>query len=201
MSLVVSYTRKNESLNAFKEYALLLAGESLNSPLSFCRPNWLCKRMRCSRCREIRRNYFVSQGVPFVELNNISHFVTIRWYPQANARPWQLLVRQHKEFWNQVYRKSFKYIKCLALGSEDDTPHLHMLIPEHVIPLIKQKSLKCSPSREFDSRHIYNDRKLLGYIYDKNFIVTHLHPDRPTRIRVLTGSRGMKYGFPIREKS
>lgn len=182
-----------------KEYcrSSLFARTPLNLPSSIkCYEKRPCKRIAsCDPCRLRRRDFFVAQGMPFLDKNKITHFVTVRWEESEPYKAWETVLREYPLIWKKMTRLFPRYVRCLAIG-ELDTPHVHFLLEARLVQPLSAMAFSSDSFRGFHEDEIHDQAGVLGYLYDQNFYETFIRPDRPKRIRLLSGSRGMKYGFP-----
>lgn len=186
--------------NAIVETYLDHPGVSLNSRKKKikCTDTRPCKRIiNCEVCRNIRRNYFISQGERFLHKHSMNSFVTVAWPLKDGEDLWSKL-------WSYIDRlaigrsiKLSKYIRVIGIGEQNETPHLHFILQNNVGEKVRERVHKLWQSnRLVQIKDVTDPRNLLGYLFDKNFMVVFSRPDRPKRIRILSGSRGMSYGFP-----
>jgi hypothetical protein len=76
------------------------------------------------------------------------------------------------------------------------TPHIHYLVNQSAVARIRKVVKKRWPNTAFFQGEADEVRGLLGYFFQKNFLPATLSISRPPRMRLLSGSRGIRYGFP-----
>ncbi len=162
-----------------------------------CKPKFRCKRMSCRRCRAIRRAYLIVSGGSLIRSQGECSHLILSWINSDND-PWKVLLERAYAVIKALSHKVSFFIRFLSLGERSETPHLHMIIKateENIVRnLVKLKSLNCKHRIHCSS--IYDPEGLLGYLFDQNFIPSFFHNDRPKGIRLISGSRKIKYGFP-----
>lgn len=188
-------------------------GSTLNSRKrpSRCSFNYPCKRMNCTNCIERRRRYFVVSGVLFSESRKLDTHLIISWrwrdhitWKDYSGKKFVTELDQWPKLLNRstVLSKTMSgikakpYIRVLAIG-EKGCPHIHFLTTKAVA----KKITKIYKKYWFDQAdlkidRVYDHRGLLGYFFDKNFLPTVNHPNKPKGIRLITASRPMPCGFP-----
>jgi hypothetical protein len=177
----------------------LKSGATLNSKkhkATYCSEFRPCKRMTCDGCSDRRRKYFIGVGLIRAVHFGLDTHVVISWPLKDGECEWSVLNGSVYKLSQATNGKRGEYIRVAALG-EKRTPHIHFLVTHAVAMLIRNKALKGSlrtPRISIDKA--FDPESLLGYFYDRNYEHTYLLPDRPKRIRLLSGSRGMSYGYP-----
>jgi len=92
--------------------------------------------------------------------------------------------------------KARPFIRVVAIGKKN-CPHMHIICGANTMTKIEKICSKIWANQyEIVSNDIYNIDGLLGYFFDQNFYPTYFHPDRIKGIRLITGSRPMRCGFP-----
>lgn len=188
--------RKNDS-SLFRGRTLNSESDCVNTKAVHCFTARPCKRDTCPRCMAVRREYFCKEGAEFVEAHNLLSFVTIRFKDGRKANPWVTLFNEFDLLWRAAYRHPApKFIRCLAIGTENDTPHVHFIVAEdfgrELQMISRLLQIECTSTAE----PIYDVENLLGYLFDVNFAETSTRLDRPRGRRLLSASRGMPCGFP-----
>ena len=180
-------------------------GSTLNSRLALRRPlrcsdNWPCKRMTCPSCRYRRRNHFINNGVRFAEEHGINVHCVVSWPLQFGENPWGKILRHSPVLSKAMSGKIGKYIRTIGIGERCATPHVHYLVQEEAFQLFREKARQLGPQETliFPERfEVAQDLEgLLGYFFDRNFLLAFLDSERPKRTRIISGSRGLSYGFP-----
>lgn len=179
-------------------------GVSLNSSQRSirCTDKWLCKRMTCSHCRLKRRGFFVNNATAYCEGHQIDTHFIVSWRRYNREHPWTTIQRYLPELSKSASGKIGKYIRTIGIGSRCSTPHVHYLVQAERIESVKKTALRKGPlGTDIEVIKAHDPEGLLGYFYDQNFLVAHLDPERPRRIRILSGSRGSPCGFPKQYQS
>lgn len=184
------------------ETDLVRAGATLNSPRKWpkCHLSRPCKRVQvCDGCRSRRRQYFIEMGSRIVLQKRLTTLLTLAW---TNSEcPWSVLLGRAIKAISIVRKNGGKQIRVMAIGTQR-TPHLHVLLAPHNCEL-SCKRIRSLPAPErptIQYKGIAEPKGLLGYIFDQNYMPTLSLTDRPRRIRLLTGCRGMSYGYPPRHE-
>ncbi len=191
------------SKNKSPETHLIQLRTTLNSATKKirCTSSWPCKRIAdCETCANRRRQYFVSMGTRYATANALDAFVTISWPLQDGEEPWGKLQRCYRQLVAGKMHRSGKYIRVLGIG-EKETPHIHLILTTPAAVKLRLFARRVGPEETITQIKPTSDvRGLLGYLYDRNFLVVVRRSDRPKRMRVLSGSRGLSYGYPTRRK-
>lgn len=162
-----------------------------------CSDNWLCKRMTCSFCRLKRRAFFVNNATVYCAAHEINTHFIVSWRRLSKEHPWTTIQRQLPKLSKAASGKIGKYIRTIGIGGRCSTPHIHYLLQSERVEKLRGIALrKGPPGTDVEVDVTYDPEGLLGYFYDQNFLVAHLDPERPRRIRIISGSRGSPCGFP-----
>ncbi len=189
-----------------------------------CTPRWLCKRMTCASCVRSRRAYFMANGSAYLRIHGLDTHVGISWPLQEGEYLWPKMLSQMSRIARRLSSKKlrFKYIRTLGNGDTrwriDDrttdkflegkmpsvlvierqgTPHCHFLVSHDIAAIIVEIAKKIGPPGTrtwLDGA--YDPERLLGYFFDQNFLLSYLDDRRPSRVRILSASKGMRCGFP-----
>lgn len=176
-------------------------GVTLNSGRVIrCDEDWHCRRMSCGSCVLRRRNSFIHEGVRQASYYGMDHHVVVSWPLQPHDHVWSKLFNQSSLLSKAASGRIGKYIRCLEIGVRARTPHVHYLVSSVGAEVLYHFAHQNGPSEKMVFREGLRDSlqlaAVLGYFYDRNFVPTYHEPDRPKGIRILSGSRGMRYGFP-----
>jgi hypothetical protein len=156
-----------------------------------------CKRIKyCVPCARHRGAFFVSRGARYAKLYELDTLVTISWSRIGDHDPWSILLRNSRALTVARLSRSQKYIRVLAMGEVRDRPHVHLLIGEAAGETIQAFSRRRWDDCLTHGKPVHEPDRVLGYMYDMNFLPTFRRPDRPLRIRLLSASKGMPCGFP-----
>lgn len=168
----------------------------------YCSASWPCKRIRtCHSCTQRRGEYFIEEGTRFCSRYDLTYFVTISWLPRRRDSHWEVLLENTSILSKHLGKLVNKHIRVLSI-SEGELPHVHMLIDvsyrDKLFDFVRQRTknkvdLNGASSSRVEAR--------LGYMFFDNFIPTFRRTDRPRRLRLLSGSRGILYGYPPLERS
>lgn len=184
----------------------LVRKQSLNSPLQKipCSKRWNCKRMTCQSCKSTRREYFVNCGLLFGKQWQLDTFVTISWkWIDGWENSWYVAINNMDKLSKNLNSKRIRpYIRVLAVGSKN-CPHVHFsLTKTHLQKLIKVVAQVWRREEvDIQIKPIHNLKKLMGYFFDQNYLVSQLDPDRTKGVRLITASRPMPCGFPTKRSS
>lgn len=165
----------------------------------YCKRGLFCKRVSCSYCMSIRRAHFVYTGAEYSLQKALDVFVTVTWSERPDFRdPWSPLVCQTREFAKSLSgKKAGPYIRALAVAQNQlQTPHLHQLCQSGSIDKIGRTLQSLGFKYDLNVTEITSWHGILGYMFDANFTPTVDNPERPRRVRFLTGSKGAPVGFP-----
>jgi len=166
-----------------------------------CTREWPCKKMSCKHCVFKRREYFLRNGGAFVRKHSLNVHFTISWPLTAGEDYWSKILTIYPALRKKLSPRIGKHIWVLGIGEIKRTPHVHYLITEESVNLVYTYAKKIRKVNVITHVKKANDPEtLLGYLYDKNFVPATSDPERPPRTRVMSGSRGMRYGFPPTKK-
>lgn len=176
-------------------------GVTLNSRRVIrCDEDWHCRRMSCGACVFRRRNSFVREGTRFASYYGMNQHVVVSWPLKAGEDAWPKLLGLSSRLSKAASGQIGKYIRSLGIGAKNRTPHVHYLVSNEGADNLEGIARYLGPSELLVFRErLANDfqtETMLGYFYDRNFLPTYNDPERPRGIRILSGSRGMRYGFP-----
>lgn len=168
-----------------------------------CKGNLPCKRMSCLTCRASRRTYTILSN--YLELRKVPSvdFVSITWLGEAKGS-WPVF----RSFFNKAGKfladSRQKFLRVTGVGKRRRHIHAHFLIPTPVNSgFIKYCKRICNDGARTHSATV--DRsgglfKVLGYIYDENFVPSFFDPERPAKMRLISGTRGISFGYPNRQR-
>lgn len=209
-------------------YLFNTPGDTLNSKKKketiFCTLSYPCKRMTCSSCVSIRRNYFIKHSFQFSKDNDLNCHLVVNWSCKDTDDVWQVVLKDIPIFTKLLSGRIGPYIRTLGLG-ESHNPHIHFLLRREKVSLIRRIAkifYKKYPNKKFTVEEVTNDKfsikedrcraitvveknapgphELLGYFFDQNFLPLFNHLARPKGLRIISGSRGVSYGFPKRKR-
>ena len=156
--------------------------------------------MKCRECVSKRRNHFIYTGVKFSSHHGLNRHVVINWNsPQFEE--WPHLLKLSSELAKLSSGRIGKYIRCLGMGKQSRTPHIHYLLTEDGEAQLELRARAQLWMKHFFSSCVPDPEGLLSYFFDRNFIPTFDDRERPRGIRVLSASRGMPCGYPSVSKS
>jgi hypothetical protein len=155
-----------------------------------------CKRLHCVSCQHRRREYFITVGARICRAGNLSRIVVVAWKNPGAQYAFQVLSEQWQRLSKRTRGQMGKFIRVLALGEDANTPHCHVILGDAAAKLLLQKAKKLWPDIRVANDEVFDIENALGYIFDNNYLPTVLRVDRPKGLRILSGSRGMKYGYP-----
>ena len=93
-----------------------------------------------------------------------------------------------------------KFVRSLGIGHSERTPHIHYLVAHDAALFLREMARRVGPPETLIYPKVLKVApdvgELLGYFFDRNFLPSYLDLDRPKGIRILSGSRGISYGFP-----
>lgn len=177
---------------------------TLNSP----KPEFVCSKKRpckriveCSRCRQIRGDFFVrSVERAFSDISELG-FLTLVFTQNREEPPWSPMRRGFKKISRIIaYRKMRPYLGVMSRGDNGNT-HSHLILPlKHAIELLNETHKKDRAA--FESRHISPVTKEAGGIFGLttylwiNAIAGFSDLERPKGTRVIRASRGLIHRFP-----
>jgi len=164
-----------------------------------CLPNWRCKRVaQCELCARIRRTYFISTATEFCRRWALDAFATVSWPLSRNEEPWSKLRLCCGRLSRGGLYRIGKYVRVIAIG-KSETPHVHLLIRREASTKLRHIARrKGPPETRIAILPIDDVGGLLGYLFDQNGLPAMRRTDRPRRIRILSGSRGLRLGFPTK---
>lgn len=180
------------------------SGDTLKSskPTIRCTKTRPCKCIKnCEICRKIRREYFIQTWAVFGKQWRLDTHVMITWKQSPDNHSWNILLNAIQRFSKFGSGRRFgKYVRVISV-SEDGAPHVHILTNKKtsidILRLVKSKWKLNNNSVKVDPE--YDIEGLLGYFFDQNFLFSFCDPERPKRIRLLSGSRPASCGFPSHE--
>lgn len=192
----------NKNINALSKNFHTKLRNTLNSLKTeskwICNKKHPCKRKQCAPCMYRRKQYFLTQAVPFVDKCSLSQMITVSlkgyWQHHTPEELSEHLRHLRSYFTSLKKNKINKYILVLSLGKEKCTPHFHVILNKNdlnnVLPILES-------NKELDIHHesINEPHGIISYIF-RNFECIFNHPAYPKRFRALSGSRDIKYGFP-----
>lgn len=165
-----------------------------------CDEDWPCKRMSCQSCAYRRRNAFVREGHRFSERHDLHFHFVVSWPLQPYEDAWGKLLTQSSILSKAASPKVGKFVRSLGIGHSDRTPHIHYLVSQDAALFLRETARRVGPPETLIYPKVLKVApdvgELLGYFFDRNFLPTYLDLDRPKGIRILSGYRGMSYGFP-----
>lgn len=91
------------------------------------------------------------------------------------------------------------FIRTLAIGLRKEAPHVHYLIRPDRAEMLEKLVKKYAPegTRKFiDVEAAYDVSGLLDYFFQKNFLPSVTDPNRIKGVRLISGCRGITYGYP-----
>lgn len=194
-----SHSRKFERIRADH---FIGAGATENSEriVRRCREFMPCKRTSCDECQERRRHYFTEAATAFAIERGMNLHCTISWPRGEGEDPWHQLVYLSSMLSKCLTGRVGPFIRTLALGRQEDTPHVHYLINADFKDRFYSLAKGNSPegSKVFiDTELVKNIGNLLDYFFVKNFTPSVNDPRRIKGIRLLSGSRGkFTYSYP-----
>lgn len=158
-----------------------------------------CKRMECDGCAERRRLYFVESATILASRKMLDLHCTVTLPCSEYDDPWLKLSTLSTILSKRLTGKIGPFIRTLAIGEEKRAPHVHYLIrsdrSERLYAIMKTYAPK--DTRIYvDTEVAFNIEALLDYFFKKNFLISINTPDRIKGIRLLSGSRGITYGYP-----
>lgn len=163
-----------------------------------CYENWFCKKMTCPRCRELRRDFFVKSGVEYAEQTQLDRHLVITFKIQSYADQWAWLSNNVRQLSKKMSgARVGPYIRVMSVGKKN-CPHIHFLIGEKslnkIVHILKMRFV--NNIFDFHIKSVTSCDGLLGYFFDKNFIVSSHDPNRIKGLRLISASRPMPCGFP-----
>lgn len=173
-------------------------------------PSFHCRRVECSYCKEIKKLWIVFNGAKLAWKNNLKVHcvVSFNWQDEikrgqfnTETDQFQTLVAKTGVLSKKMSGlKAKPFIRVMAIG-ESGCPHIHFIVSEQTFIKIDRICNKLWPQkhtiRAFEISHV---RPLLSYFFDRNYIPTFYHPNRIKGVRLFTGSRPMKCGFPTNKE-
>lgn len=161
-----------------------------------------CRRItKCRSCKNLRRKFFIKEAKRFCITNNLLLHAVITWKRSNSECPWSTLRRSVRELYIGRTIRSEKYIRVAAIGEKTEAAHIHLLLNERGKRLLKNRAKRLTKNCRFHVKAVHNLTKLLGYLYDQNFILSSQMSSKPKGIRLISGSRGISYGFPTKWNS
>jgi hypothetical protein len=168
-----------------------------------CFKGWPCKEVRCTKCLQRRRKYFISRGYLHYKDHDLSSFSTVAWVGKKYKNtPWQVLALHQKTFSKKCSGAKFgHYVRVGAVGKEN-TPHLHLVHHPRAVKKLERicKKLWGTNDCHLTTKPVISPLRLLGYLFDRNFEPSVLDVNRPKRMRILSASRPMSVAFPTGQK-
>lgn len=176
-----------------------------------CRPSRWCRDLRCDHCAEIHRKHFITEvnrqhsKVPY------AWFLTIDFRGAIDFTVWSKLAMMSR-LWTKAHGASAgSNFRVLAISRRHDHPHLHIAASDqygHTIARRLGITLAAGSHDIFleqtpvnlDIQVVDDIERLAGYLFDENYRVTAIRPDKPPRLRLLTSSKGPRLGFPCWKK-
>ncbi len=159
-----------------------------------------CKRKSCEQCMKRHRQYFVEMGEFYTIQRGLNLHATISWLKRnCNDDPHIMCVALAHNMSKALSGKIGPFIRVTGIGRKKGTPHLHYLVRYEVGELLKSRAEQHSPPGSIvwkDKKVVYDHRGILGYLFDQNFTLAALDPERIKGMRLISGSRGMTYGYP-----
>lgn len=177
-----------------------------------CRPSRRCRDLNCDQCTEIHRKHFIAEvnrqhaKVPY------AWFLTIDFRGAIDFTVWSKLAMMSRSWTKAHGVLPGPNFRILAVGDRHGHPHLHVVASEQYGQTIARRLgislVEGSQELTLDSVKVNLDIKpvddiegLAGYLFDRNYRLTAINPDKPPRLRLLTSSKGPKLGFPCWKKA
>ncbi len=189
-----SATKKTDYFKEARATAIKLQNQHKQRRCGKWRP---CKRMECVGCVERRLDYFLRATTFLINKHGIDCHCTISLPLSENDDVWLRLQSLSAILTEKLTGRIGPFVRILALGKEKGTPHVHYLIQEKYFKAFESVAKKSSPKKtRISQKEIYGIHGLLEYLFISNFLPTDTHPDKIKGIRLISGSRGITYGYP-----
>ena len=169
-----------------------------------CTFHFPCKRMICSTCVTKRGDYLAESAYLFAKASGLDFHLIINWSCQDEDEVWKIMLKEIPELTKLLSGRIGPYVRTIGLG-KNHNPHLHYLIRSELEPFIRKRAKAFNKKYPQNKITVVGKKAreplgLLGYFFDQNFLPLFNDPRRPKRLRILSGSRGVCYGFPSREQ-
>ncbi|PIU01288.1 MAG: hypothetical protein COT74_01945 [Bdellovibrionales bacterium CG10_big_fil_rev_8_21_14_0_10_45_34] len=156
-----------------------------------------CKRLECEGCEDRRKSYFVEAATLLALSRGMIFHCTISLIGDPSDA-WYRLLTLSSGLSKYLTGKIGPFIRCLSVDPESSTPHVHYLIPGDKLQIFQRLCKKYLPpeQRVFVARSVaYDVEGLLEYFWS-NFMDAMTDPQRIKGLRLLSGTRGITYGYP-----